>query len=84
MNNSYDNNLFKEGLEYTVGINDGHIFKEAVYIGKKMHGGKQMLVFSTHNKHEIIINPSYMSWALEDDNDVISEAIIVNESNKGE
>ena len=80
----YEHNLFKEGLEYTVGINDGHIFKEAVYIGKKMHGGKQMLVFSTHNKHEIIINPSYMSWALEDDTEIISEAVIINESNKGE
>ena len=49
-----------------------------------MLGGKQMLVFSTHNKHEIIINPSYMSWALEDDTKFLSEAIIINESNKGE
>ena len=43
-----------------------------------------MLVFSTQNQHEIIINPSYMSWALEDDTEIISEAVIINESNKGE
>ena len=91
MNGSYDNSLFAEGVEYTVGINDGNMFKQAIYLGKKMHNGKAMLVFATHeNEKQIIINPSYMSWAMEEETKMNSvlftqmEEALGNEDNIGE
>ena len=72
---SYEDELFAEGIEYKVGTNDGKMFKRAIFTGKKMHNGKEMLCFKMHKTSEqLIINPSYMSWSIEDNtemNDVL-------------
>ena len=69
--NSYDSSLFAEGIEYDIGQNDGNMFKQIIYLGKKMHNGKAMLVFAMHNNEkQLIINPSYMSWAMERDTEM--------------
>jgi hypothetical protein len=62
----YDSQLFGEGIEYNVGTNDGNMFNRVIYLGKQMHNGKPMLKFVMFDdKREVIINPSYMSWAIE-------------------
>tara|TARA_R100001244_G_C5158754_1_gene130725 strand:+ start:1352 stop:1576 length:225 start_codon:yes stop_codon:yes gene_type:complete len=67
---SYDDDVFAEGIQYSVGTNDGVSFRKIVFKGKKNNSGKQVLVFEMNeSNNELIINPSYMSWALEEKGD---------------
>ena len=63
---SIDEGLLVEGLEYTVGINDGTCFKRVVYKGTKSFNGKPMMCFETVNKSQLSINPSYHSFTIEE------------------
>ena len=63
---SLDEGLLVEGLEYTVGINDGTCFKGVVYKGTKFFNGKPMMCFETVNKSQLSVNPSYHSFTIEE------------------
>jgi hypothetical protein len=66
MSYSYDENVLTEGAEYSVGLNDGTMFKEIIFEGKKMINGKPILCFRTVKEDaQITINPSYHSWTIE-------------------
>jgi len=62
---SYEESVLAEGQEYTVGTNDGCQFKNVKYKGTKNYNGKQIMVFTTQNKQQLTINPSYHSFTLE-------------------
>ena len=62
-----DEGLLTQGLEYTVGVNDGTIFKRVVFKGTKTFNGKPMMCFETEHKSQLSINPSYHSFVLEED-----------------
>ena len=74
---TFDDGLMAQGIEYNVGTSSGFLFKEAIFIGKKMQNGKEMLCFKLHKSDEqLVINPSYMAFSLEHKdnmNDVIYE-----------
>jgi hypothetical protein len=55
-----------EGIEYSVGTNDGKVFNRIVFKGLKNFGGKNMMCFETENKAQITINPSYNSFTIEE------------------
>lgn len=61
-----DEGLLTEGLEYTVGINDGTMFKRVIYKGTKFFNGKPMMCFETENKSQVSVNPSYHSFTIEE------------------
>lgn len=61
-----DEGLLTEGLEYTVGINDGTVFNRVIYKGTKLFNGKPMMTFETDNKSQLSVNPSYHSFTLEE------------------
>jgi hypothetical protein len=61
-----DEGLLTEGLEYTIGINDGTIFNRVVYKGTKLYNGRPMMCFETEQKSQLSVNPSYHSFILED------------------
>ncbi len=61
-----DEGLLTEGLEYTVGVNDGTVFQRVVYKGTKSFNGKPMMCFETENKSQLSVNPSYHSFTLEE------------------
>lgn len=64
---SFDDNVFVPGIQYSVGTNDGVSFKQITFKGRKNNAGKTVLCFEVNEGNsELIINPSYMSWALED------------------
>jgi hypothetical protein len=42
---AYDDKLLAEGLNYSVGTNDGRAFNKVTFLGKKMHNGKEMLSY---------------------------------------
>ena len=62
-----DDKLLAKGLGYSVATNDGRMHSGVTFIGSKMHNGKEMLSFSlTEDSRNLIVNPSYMCWALEE------------------
>jgi hypothetical protein len=61
-----DEGLLTEGLEYTIGINDGTVFNRVVYKGTKLYNGRPMMCFETEQKSQLSVNPSYHSFILED------------------
>lgn len=68
---AFDDKILAEGIDYSVGTNDGRAFEKATFIGKKVQNGKEILSFSlenndSHKSRSLIINPSYMCWALEE------------------
>ena len=63
---SIDEGLLTEGLEYTIGINDGTMFKRVVYKGTKLFNRKPMMCFETENKSQVSVNPSYHSFTIEE------------------
>ena len=75
--NSFDDNLLAEGIEYTVGTNDGAQFKGIIYLGTKMMKGKNIMVFRTKDNNQLTINPSYHTFTLENNdteyNDVLDK-----------
>jgi hypothetical protein len=69
-----------EGIEYSVGTNDGKVFNRIVFKGLKNFGGKNMMCFETENKAQITINPSYNSFTIEE----IGQFPSPEDLNKGE
>ncbi len=61
-----DDGLLIEGVEYSVGTNDGKIFNRIVYKGTKNFGGKTMMCFETLEGSQVSINPSYNSFTVEE------------------
>lgn len=63
--NTFDNKLLAEGLLYTVGTNDGMMFKDVIYVGTEQYNGKPMMVFKTNENNRLTVNPSYHTFTLE-------------------
>lgn len=63
---SMDEGLLTEGVEYTVGTNDGKVFNRVVYKGTKSFGGKSMMCFETEQGSQVSVNPSYNSFTIEE------------------
>ena len=61
-----DEGLLTEGLEYTIGINDGTVFNRVIFTGTKLFNGRPMMCFETEHKSQLSVNPSYHSFTLED------------------
>ena len=64
--------MLTEGIEYTVGTNDGKVFDRIIYKGTKNFGGKNMMCFETEDNAQVTINPSYNSFTIEDSNQFIT------------
>ena len=61
---AYDDSLFSEGNEYTVGTNDGAQFKRVIFIGTRLYHGKPMMVFQTLDGQQLTINPSFHTFTI--------------------
>jgi len=57
---------FADGIVYHIGLSDGRSFKGVIFKGRSNNAGKPILRFATQYRSELIINPSYMAWALEE------------------
>ena len=64
-NSSYDEELLIQGLQYTIGTNDGKEFKKVSFVGFKQLNGKPMMVFRTDGDKQVTINPSFHSFTVE-------------------
>ena len=64
-NSSYDEGLLIQGLQYTIGTNDGKEFKKVSFVGFKQLNGKPMMVFKTDGDKQVTINPSFHSFTVE-------------------
>ena len=64
---TYNEQILVEGCEYSVGTNDGKEFSKVAFEGYKKLYGKPMMVFRTTANKQVTINPSYMSFALEEE-----------------
>ena len=71
VNKSYKSSEIKPGVRYSVGINDGKEFRRACFTGTKLLNGKPIMCFKTVEDVDLQINPSYMSFILEEVVDVI-------------
>jgi len=78
---SIDEGLLVEGLEYTVGINDGTVFNRVIFKGTKSFNGKPMMCFETQHKSQLSVNPSYHSFTIEE-NDQFPQPEDFNHNNK--
>ena len=67
---TYNDEILIEGCEYSVGTNDGKEFSKVAFEGYKKLYGKTMLSFITNNNKQVTINPSYMSFAIEEDTEM--------------
>ena len=67
---TYNDEILIEGCEYSVGTNDGKEFSKIAFEGYKKLYGKTMLSFRTDNNKQVTINPSYMSFAIEEDTEM--------------
>ena len=67
---TYNEQILTEGSEYSVGTNDGKEFSRVAFEGYKKLYGKPMMVFRTTDNKQVTINPSYMSFALEEETDM--------------
>lgn len=63
---AYNDSLFSEGNEYTVGTNDGAQFKRVIFVGTRLYHGKPMMVFKTQDSRQITVNPSFHSFVIEE------------------
>ena len=64
-NSSYDEGLFIQGSQYSIGTNDGKEFKKVAFVGFKQLNGKPMMVFRTDGDKQVTINPSFHSFTVE-------------------
>ena len=55
-----------KGLRYSVGLSDGKEFRRVAYVGTKLENGKPMMCFKTVESVDLIVNPSYMAFIVED------------------
>ena len=67
---TYNDEILIEGCEYSVGTNDGKEFSKVAFEGYKKLYGKTILSFRTNNNKQVTINPSYMSFAIEEDTEM--------------
>ena len=67
---TYNDEILIEGCEYSVGTNDGKEFSKVAFEGYKKLYRKPMLSFRTNNNKQVTINPSYMSFAIEEDTEM--------------
>ena len=67
---TYNEQILVEGCEYSEGTNDGKDFSKVAFEGYKKLYGKPMMVFRTTANKQVTINPSYMSFALEEETDM--------------
>ena len=67
---TYNDEILIEGCEYSVGTNDGKEFSKMAFEGYKKLYGKTMLSFRTNNNKQVTINPSYMSFAIEEETEM--------------
>ena len=67
---TYNEQILVEGCEYSVGTNDGKEFSKVAFEGYKKLYGKPMMVFRTTANKQVTINPSYMSFAFEEETDM--------------
>ena len=76
--------FLNEGVEYSVGTNDGKVFNNLVYKGSKNFGGKNMMCFENKYKSQITINPSYNSFTIEEQGQFPSPEDFGNQKTKGD
>ena len=67
---TYNDEILIEGCEYCVGTNDGKEFSKVAFEGYKKLYGKTMLSFRTNSNKQVTINPSYMSFAIEEETEM--------------
>ena len=65
----HDDGILEIGNSYTVGTNDGREISNIRFTGYKLLNGKPMMVFKTVDKQTVSINPSYYTFALEEEVD---------------
>ena len=61
----YDDSIYEEGKKYTIGTN-GREFQRVEYKGTKLFNGKPMMVFSTGDDKQLVINPSFHTFVVEE------------------
>tara|TARA_R100001244_G_scaffold112902_1_gene83570 strand:+ start:322 stop:564 length:243 start_codon:yes stop_codon:yes gene_type:complete len=62
---SYSDNVLTEGIEYTIGTNDGVTFDKVKYLGSAQIFGKKVLKFSTVDNQNLMVNLSFHTFILE-------------------
>ena len=62
----FSDNMLEEGVEYSVGTNDGKVFNRIVYKGTRNFAGKNIMCFETEEGSQVSINPSYYSYTIEE------------------
>ena len=62
---TYNDNVINEGIEYTIGTNDGVTFDKVKYLGSAQIFGKKVLRFSTVENQNLIVNLSFHTFILE-------------------
>ena len=67
---TYNDEILIVGCEYSVGTNDGKEFSKVAFEGYKKLYGKTMLSFRTNSNKQVTINPSYMSFAIEEETEM--------------
>ena len=67
---NYNEEILIAGQQYSIGTNDGKEFGEVAFEGYKKMYGKPMMVFRTMKNSRITINPSYMSFIVEEETDM--------------
>ena len=67
---SYNEEILIPGQQYSIGTNDGKAFDEVAFEGYKKMYCKPMMVFRTMKNKQVTINPSYMSFVLEEETDM--------------
>ena len=65
----HDEGILEIGDKYTVGTNDGREFRHVVFKGYKLLNGKPMMVFTTERNKKVSVNPSYYTFAIEEQKD---------------
>lgn len=66
---NYRDELYQTNNSYTIGVNDGKEFRNAIFTGTKLYHGKPMLTFvmKTDNEHiNLNINQSYLSYSIKE------------------
>ena len=67
---NYRDELYQTHNSYTIGVNDGKEFRNAIFTGTKLYHGKPMLTFvmkTEDNEHiNLNINQSYLSYSIEE------------------
>ena len=79
---NYNEGILIEGCQYTVSTNDSKEFNNIAFEGYKKQYGKAMMIFKTKQDKQITINPSYMSFAIEEETEM--NPVVYRQSNEKE